>query len=76
MHSYQSNNREYTVLAKASRLSAAESGSRGFVIFPSGVTITRWQRESSRAFSSHLKLKFMLEYTRKLKVTIFFEIYY
>jgi hypothetical protein len=59
-HSYQSNSREYTVFAKASRLNAAEPGSRGFVMFPSGVTITRWQRESSRAFSSHLEDKFTL----------------
>lgn len=52
---YQSNNLEYTVFAKASRLSAADSGSRGFVILPSGVTITRLHKESSRAFTSHLK---------------------
>lgn len=44
----------YTVLAKASRLSEAASGSRHFTIFSSRVTITRLQRESSSAFASHL----------------------
>jgi len=45
----------YTILAKASRLSAADSGSSHFVIVSSRVTITRLQRESSSAFASHLK---------------------
>jgi len=52
--SYQSNSLEYTVFANASRLKVANSGSRGFVMFPSGVTMTRLQRESSKAFSLHL----------------------
>ena len=52
---YQSNNLVYTILAKASRLSAAASGSSHFVIVSSRVTITRLQRESSSAFALHLK---------------------
>jgi hypothetical protein len=54
MVNYQSNNLEYTVFAKASRLKEAASGSSGFVMLPSGVTMTRWQSESSSDFSSHL----------------------
>lgn len=54
LQAYQSNNLEYTILAKASRLSAAASGSSHFVIVSSLVTITRLQRESSSAFTSHL----------------------
>lgn len=38
---YQSNNLEYTVFANASRLKEAASGSSGFVMLPSGVTMTR-----------------------------------
>jgi len=52
---YQSNSLEYTVLAKASRFEAADSGSSGFVMLPSGVTITRLQSESSIIFSLHLR---------------------
>ena len=52
---YQSNSLEYTVFANASRLKAAESGSKGFVMFPSGVTMTRWQSECSSDFTSHLR---------------------
>ncbi|KAK3169129.1 hypothetical protein Dsin_000016 [Dipteronia sinensis] len=44
---YQSKSLEYTVLAKASRLKAAESGSSGFVMLPSGVTMTRLQNDSA-----------------------------
>ena len=51
---HQSNNLEYTIFARASRLRAAEFGSSHFVIVSSRVTITRLQRESSKAFSSHL----------------------
>ncbi|WVZ01007.1 hypothetical protein V8G54_027076 [Vigna mungo] len=50
----QSNNLEYTVFDKASRLKAAASGSRGLVMLPSGVTMTRLQSESSSAFASHM----------------------
>ena len=53
---YQSNSLEYTVFAKASRLKTAASGSSGFVMLPSGVTMTRLQSESSNAFSSHLNV--------------------
>lgn len=52
---HQSNSLEYTVLAKASRFKAADSGSSGFVMLPSGVTITRLQSESSSIFSLHLR---------------------
>lgn len=52
---YQSKSLEYTVFARASRLKVAESGSNGFVILPSGVTMTRLHSESSSDFSSHLK---------------------
>lgn len=45
------------VFAKASRLKAAKSGSNGFVMLPSGVTMTRLQSESSSAFWSHLRRK-------------------
>ncbi|KAM0003507.1 hypothetical protein Hdeb2414_s0001g00032261 [Helianthus debilis subsp. tardiflorus] len=38
----------------ASRLKTAAAGSSGFVIFPSGVTITRSHNDCSSAFSSHL----------------------
>lgn len=41
-------------MAKASRLTAAASGSRHFVMVSSRVTITRLHKESSRDFSSHL----------------------
>lgn len=51
---HQSNNLEYIVFAKASLLVTAAAGSSGFVMLPSGVTMTRLQRESSRAFSLHL----------------------
>lgn len=51
---YQSNNLEYTTLANVSLLTAAESGSSHFVIVSSLVTITRLQRESSSALTSHL----------------------
>lgn len=53
-YTYQSNNLEYTNFANASLLSAADSGSRHLEIVSSGVTITRLQRESSSACSSHL----------------------
>jgi hypothetical protein len=39
----------------ASRLKAAWPGSRGFVMLPSGVTMTRLQSESSSIFASDLK---------------------
>lgn len=53
--SYQSNNLEYIVFARASLLVTAAAGSSGFVMLPSGVTITRSQSESISAFSSHLE---------------------
>lgn len=56
LNSHQSNNLEYIVLARASRLNAAFSGSRGFVMLPSGVTITLSHNESTRSFSSHLQV--------------------
>ena len=52
----QSNNLEYTILAKASLLTAAAFGSRHLVIASSRVTITRLHNESSRGFSSHLEV--------------------
>jgi len=58
---YQSNNLEYTVFDKASRLKAAASGSRGLVMLPSGVTMTRLQSESSSAFASHLNINMLRE---------------
>uniref|UniRef100_A0A7C9DQU1 Uncharacterized protein n=1 Tax=Opuntia streptacantha TaxID=393608 RepID=A0A7C9DQU1_OPUST len=51
----QSNNLEYTILAKASLLRAADSGSKDLVMVSSRVTIIRLQRESSKAFGSHMK---------------------
>ncbi|KAG9133658.1 hypothetical protein Leryth_021837 [Lithospermum erythrorhizon] len=42
------------VLARASRLVVAAAGSSGFVMFPSGVTITLQHSESSNDFGSHL----------------------
>uniref|UniRef100_A0A2P2MTX6 Myosin-6-like isoform X1 n=1 Tax=Rhizophora mucronata TaxID=61149 RepID=A0A2P2MTX6_RHIMU len=50
----QSKSLVYTILANASLLTAADSGSSHFVIISSRVTITRLQRESSKAFASHL----------------------
>lgn len=55
---YQSNNREYTVLAKASLLSTAASGSRLLVMFSSRVTMMRLHNESSSAFTSHLRVQY------------------
>lgn len=51
---YQSNKREYTVLANASLLAIAEAGSSVLVIISSGVTITRVIRVFSRFLESHL----------------------
>ena len=51
---YQSNKREYIVLAKASLLPNAESGSSGLVITSSGVTITRLIIASSKPLASQL----------------------
>lgn len=56
---HQSNNLEYMILAKASLLRRAASGSRVFVIVSSRVTMIRLHRESSSDFSSHLQQKIM-----------------
>lgn len=53
---YQSNKREYIVLANASLLICAEWASRVLVITSSGVTITRLISASSRLLISHLPL--------------------
>jgi len=55
MHDYyQSNRREYSVLAKPSLLTMAEPGSRALVMTSSGVTITRLMSASSKPWPSHL----------------------
>lgn len=51
---YQSNNREYMVLAKPSRLTVAPRGSRLLLITSSGVIMTRLHNASSSASGSHL----------------------
>jgi len=54
VEAYQSNKREYSVLANPSLLTAAASGSRLLFITSSGVTITRLSRASSSEVTSHL----------------------
>lgn len=51
---YQSNNREYIILANASLLATAEAGSSVLVITSSGVTITRVISAFSKFWQSHL----------------------
>ena len=52
---YQSNKREYMVLAKPSLLTVAPRGSRLFLMISSGVTIIRLHSASSKACTSHLE---------------------
>lgn len=53
--SYQSNKREYIVLAKPSLLTVAAWGSRLLLMISSGVIITRLRSASSNEGGSHLK---------------------
>lgn len=65
---YQSNNREYKVLAKPSLPTTAATGSRLLLITSSGVTITRFNSASSNPLRSHLVLKLSPFNTTKKKV--------
>lgn len=61
---YQSNKREYNVLANPSLPTVAASGSRLLLITSSGVTITRFSSASSSAWWSHLKI-FINEFSQQ-----------
>ena len=72
---YQSNNREYIVLANASLLAIAEAGSSVLVIISSGVTITRVISAFSKFVQSHLQETLVVsifcghtEHIRKLSI--------